>query len=222
MQLIAFYDMDKTITRRASFGPFLAHAVPRLAPWRLILLPAVVCVVLAYGANIIDRARLKEINLGLLLGRRINREKLANVAQSFAEKTRSTNVLSGALHRIRADQDAGYQVIIASASYEFYVVEIAKSLQIADVIATRAMLTGDDLRPEIDGENCYSVAKLDRVQAWLADHGIARSSAHIRFYSDHVSDAPCLDWSDEGFAVCPHPPLRELARRRGWPIFDWV
>ena len=55
----------------------------------------------------------------------------------------------------------------------------------------------------------------------MADKDLARGDAHIRFFSDHVSDAPCLDWADEGFAVNAHAPLRALAKKRGWAILDW-
>ncbi len=55
----------------------------------------------------------------------------------------------------------------------------------------------------------------------MAEEGIARDDAHIRFYSDHVSDAPALDWADEAFAVNAHGPLRELARQKGWAVLDW-
>ncbi|MEI9852831.1 MAG: haloacid dehalogenase-like hydrolase [Sphingomonas sp.] len=75
--------------------------------------------------------------------------------------------------------------------------------------------------PVIEGENCYGAAKLRMVEAWMAERGIARADAHVRAYSDHVSDAPLLAWADEGFAVNAHGPLRALAKERGWPILDW-
>jgi hypothetical protein len=37
---LAIYDMDKTITRRATYTPFLVHACARLAPWRIVLSPS--------------------------------------------------------------------------------------------------------------------------------------------------------------------------------------
>ncbi|MGL1278516.1 HAD family hydrolase, partial [Vibrio parahaemolyticus] len=71
------------------------------------------------------------------------------------------------------------------------------------------------------GENCYGAAKLAMIEAWLAREGIAREKATVRFYSDHVSDAPALAWADEAFAVNPHPPLRAMAQARGWTVLDW-
>jgi phosphoserine phosphatase len=43
----------------------------------------------------------------------------------------------------------------------------------------------------------------------------------VRFYSDHVSDRPAFEWSDEPVAVNPHAKLRRLAEQRGWTIEDW-
>ena len=36
---LAIYDMDRTVTRGPTFGPFLWHAMWRLAPWRVLLAP---------------------------------------------------------------------------------------------------------------------------------------------------------------------------------------
>ena len=36
---LAIYDMDRTVTRGPTFGPFLWHAMRRLAPWRALLAP---------------------------------------------------------------------------------------------------------------------------------------------------------------------------------------
>jgi phosphoserine phosphatase len=196
---ISIYDMDKTITRAATFGPFLRYGVPRIAPWRVVLVPVVLLVTLAYGLRLIGRGALKETNLALLMGRRINAAKLAETSRGFASQMIAKNMLRGALDQIAADRAAGYRIVIASATME-----------------------GDDVRPKIDGENCYADAKLAMVKNWCAAQGIERTSAHIRFYSDHVSDAPCLDWADEAFAANPHPPLRRLAAHMGWTIVDWA
>ena len=82
---LAIYDMDRTITRRATYTPFLIHAALALAPWRLALLPLVLLSMLAYGLKLIDRGRLKEINYRLLIGRGVAPERLEPVVESFAD-----------------------------------------------------------------------------------------------------------------------------------------
>ena len=39
MSDLAIYDLDRTVTRRATYTPFLLHCAVRRAPWRLLLLP---------------------------------------------------------------------------------------------------------------------------------------------------------------------------------------
>lgn len=221
MHRIAIYDMDKTITRKSTFGPFLFYAVPRHQPWRLIFAPLLFFTILAFVLRWIDRAQLKVINLELMLGKRIRRTELDRLSEGFAGRTLANNVLKGALDRIASDRAEGYRIVMATASYRFYVTHIARLLGIADVIATETTELAEEIAPAIQGENCYGDAKLATVELWLNAQGIKREDAHIRFYSDHVTDAPCLGWANEGYATNPHEPLRQLAKERDWTVFDW-
>jgi HAD superfamily phosphoserine phosphatase-like hydrolase len=186
-------------------------------------MPLVGLTLLAYALRLIDRARLKEWNQSLLVGRSIHPDALGPIADSFAEKTALKNTLPGARERIAADHAAGYRLIMATASYKLYAEAIAHKLGFDATVATNT-LAGLDTRimAKIDGENCYGPAKLRMVTAWMHDEGIDRADAHIRFYSDHVSDSPAMDWADEAFAVNAHGPLRRMAKRKGWTILDWV
>ena len=83
MSDLAIYDMDRTVTRRATYTPFLFHCAMRRAPWRLLLLPLVLLSMLAYAARLIDRGRLKEINHRLLLGSRIHPRELRHKRVQF-------------------------------------------------------------------------------------------------------------------------------------------
>ena len=57
------------------------------------------------------------------------------------------------------------------------------------------------------------------VSIWLDKSGLERG--HVRFYSDHASDAPVFEWADEAVAVNPHAKLARLAATRGWAVEDW-
>ena len=222
MQRIAIYDMDRTITRAPTFGPFLIHAARKRHPWRLLLLPLVGVTSAFYAIGLIDRVRLKVLNQSLMVGRSVAAADLAPVVNSFAEKTLATNVLADARARIAADRADGFRIVMATASYRLYAEAIARATGFDDTIATNT-LVGLDTRvlAEVSGENCYGPAKLRMIQAWMHDQGIDRDSAHIRFYSDHVSDVPVFEWADERFAVNAHGPLRDLAGAQGWTVLDW-
>ena len=217
---LAIYDMDRTITRRATWTPFLLHCAARSAPWRLLFIPLVMASMLLYIAKIIDRGKLKEINHRLLLGGETHPAVLGPLVESFADATLRHNIRPGARAAIARDKAEGRRVVMATASYRFYARAIAEKLAFDACIGTNSIL-GLDARvhAKIDGVNCYGPAKLAMIEAWLADHGLTR--AHVRFYSDHASDAPVFDWADEAVAVNPHDRLKRLAAERGWPVEDW-
>ncbi|MCL6683588.1 HAD family hydrolase [Sphingomonas alba] len=216
----AIYDMDRTITRHATYTPFLLHCAVKRAPWRLLLLPFVILSMLAYVAKLIDRGRLKEINHRLLLGHKRHPHELKPLVDGFAEKTVAGNIRPGALKAIARDKAEGRRVVMATASYTLYADAVGRKLGFDDVIGTGSII-GLDARvhAKIDGENCYGPAKLSMVTDWLGKSGFKRG--HVRFYSDHASDAPVFEWADEAVAVNPHDKLRRLATERGWAIEDW-
>ena len=216
----AIYDMDRTVTRHATYTPFLLHCALRRAPWRLLLIPFVVASMLAYVLKLIDRGRLKEINHRILLGHKRHAHELKPLVDSFAERTIADNVRPGARAAIARDKAEGRRVVMATASYRLYADAIGRLLDFDDVIGTGSIIGLDErVHAKIDGENCYGPAKLRMVTDWLDKSGLERG--HIRFYSDHASDAPVFEWADEPVAVNPHDRLARLAEERGWRTEDW-
>jgi phosphoserine phosphatase len=195
MSDLAIYDMDRTVTKRPTYTPFLLHCALRRAPWRLLLLPLVAFSMIAYGLRLIDRARLKEINHHLLIGGHIHPRELKPLVDSFAGAQVARNVRPGARRAIARDKAEGRRLVLATASYRLYADAIAEHLGFDDVIGTGSMIGLDDrVHAKIAGENCYS---------------------------DHVSDQPVFEWADEAVAVNPHRKLRRLAEQRGWAVEDW-
>jgi len=218
---LAIYDMDRTVTRAPTFGPFLWHAMWRLAPWRVVLAPLALLATLAYALKLIDRGRLKELNYRLLVGA-ASPERLEPVVQSFADKQVRTNILPGARARLAEDKAAGRRLVMATASYRLYSAAIARRLGFDDVIATDTLIDSRGRTvATIDGANCYGLGKLDMIEGWLQKQGLDREAVHIRFYSDHVSDAPVHHWSDEAFATNAHARLVRVAQDEGWEVLDW-
>jgi HAD superfamily hydrolase (TIGR01490 family) len=217
---LAIYDLDRTLTRHATYTPFLLHCALHRAPWRLLLIPFVIGSMLAYVAKLIDRGQLKEINHRLLLGHRRHPHELKPLVDSFAAKTVAQNIRPGAKAAIARDHAEGRRVVMATASYRLYADAIGELLGFDDVIGTGSIIGLDErVHAKIDGENCYGPAKLGMVTRWLGKSGLTRG--HVRFYSDHASDAPLFEWADEAVAVNPHDRLAQLAKERGWKIEDW-
>jgi HAD superfamily hydrolase (TIGR01490 family) len=222
LKKIAIYDMDKTVTRRATYNGFLIHMAWHRSSWRLLLVPLLPFGLLLYAVKLWDRKRLKQFSQTLLVGHSVSRAAFSEHLERHAEMVLGNNVYTEVRHRIAEEKAAGYSHILATASYRLYVDAIAARLGFDHVIATE--LATDDsghVLARIDGHNCYDAEKLDRVKRWMGEQELLREHCHIRAYSDHISDEPLLSFSDEPFATNPHPPLAALARARGWPILDW-
>jgi len=220
---IAMYDMDRTITRSGTYSGFLIHVARRRQQWRLLFLPLVGLAGAAWSLRLIDRSRLKAINLRLLVGRRFTRAEIAPLAESYADRVVERGLHPAALEQIAADRAAGYRLLLATASFHLYVDAIARRLAIDDVLATQLDEPdgADHIHARLAGDNCYGEAKFARISDWLAANEITREAAHVRAYSDHVSDHPMLHFADEAVATTPSRGLKLLAPKMGWQVVDW-
>lgn len=219
---LAIYDLDRTITSLPTWTPFLLFAARRLAPWRLTLIPLVAVAALCRAIGLIDRDRLKTVMHRCLLGPAVKPDRLDAIVQRFADRFVRDHIQPGAHRQIAADRADGRRIVIATAAHRFYAAAIADRLGIADLIATEAPRNAaGEILPGFDGANCYGAAKQRMIAQWLAERGIDRASAHIRFYSDHGSDAPTFAWGDEAVVINANVRLSALAQQEGWRSEDW-
>ncbi len=222
MHKISLYDMDRTITVRGTYTPFLFHLLFARAPWRLIFLPLLPFGFIGYGLKLISRGRLKTFNQRMLMGSGPKLADLQPHIERFAEHVLRSNRHQKALDQIETDRAAGRTLVLVTASYELYAEAIARRLGFDHLIGTELEVDDEGrVRPRIIGENCYDDAKIGRIEALFAAQAWQRSASHVRAYSDHVSDQAMLEFADEAIATTPTPKMRRLAEQRGWPIVDW-
>ena len=207
---IAIYDLDETLTARATFTPFLIHAARCVAPWRLVLLPVWVLAMVLHKAGLYGRTGLKTFGMRLMVGRR-GPDKLEEVALRFA----ATRAFKPAIIReVERDLAAGTRVVVATAAFDFYAAPIAMRLGIGEVIGSRWDGLG------IPGGNCYGPAKFERILAWLADQEIERDDVRVRMTSDSFADGPLFDWADEAVFVSGSARANAAARERDWLVSE--
>jgi phosphatidylglycerophosphatase C len=219
---IAIYDLDKTITRRATFTRFLIYFARRTTPLRLVGLPIWICALLGYRLGLYPRKPLKQFGIALFMGRYICTDRLAQISARFADNVVERGLQPGAVARIQRDQENNALLVLATAAPEFYARIIATKLGVKVVIATCHATTADGKTlHRIHGENCYAEEKLRRIQCWLVDQGIDRKGARITFYSDDISDSPTLDFADDAFAVNPSKNFADAAAKAGWGILNF-
>lgn len=219
--MLSVFDLDRTLTILPTYTPFLLFAIRTRAPWRILLLPLLLPVAILYALKIVPRRTMKQAMHRAALGSRLAERDTARLADRFARRLVARGLYAEGLALIDAERAAGRRVVIATAAPHFYTAALARRLGIADVIATESTRRDGCLTPAIGSANCYGGDKRHRVAAFLDRAGIARERAHIRFYSDHISDLPMFGFADEAIAVNPSAKLRRLAEARSWPVLDW-
>ena len=219
---VTVFDVDRTLTRRPTYTRFLWFAMLRLHPWRMVLIPLLIPHALLYALGLIDRDAMKAAMHRVALGGALDRARATDVAEAFAAREVASGLYDAGRRTLDAERADGRRVVLATAAPELYIAPFAARLGVTDVIASRATWTGDRLSPRIAGTNCYGAEKARRVTEWLADKGLARDAIHLRFFSDHASDAPLFEDADDPVATNPSPRLRTLATGRGWRIVDWA
>ena len=219
LQEVLVIDLDRTITRQGTYSFFLLFAAMRLAPWRLVMVPAVVIAMVAYKANLISRKRLKEIMFRLILGRRVAKESMSDVVRKFAQYQLQHNIYPQARGMIAAAGDR--PVILATAAHRFYAETIAAALDIPHVVATDSVMDATHIYAAIEGENCYGIHKTRAISALLARFDVPRDRMLVYYVADDISDLPSFEWSEVPIVVNAKPKLAALAAARTWPVLDW-
>ncbi|WP_176473477.1 HAD family phosphatase [Sphingopyxis sp. GW247-27LB] len=218
---LSVFDLDRTLTILPTYSRFLLFAARHRAPWRLLLLPILLPIALLYALKLVPRRTMKQAMHRLALGRALPQRDAARLADRFARHLVARGLYAEGIALIERERAAGRRIVIASAAPHLYTAALARRLGIADVIASASTWRDGCLTPAIGGANCYGADKRGRIEAFLAQSGIARDAAHIRFYSDHVSDLPVFELADEAIAVNPSRALRAVAAERRWPVLDW-
>ena len=189
---VAIYDLDRTVLRTPTFTLFLLWAAWREAPWRLLLLPALAALMIGHALRLYGRDRFKPAAIRLMLGASIAPARAETLAAAFAAWRVPRDVPPGA-------EALGFDAIVASRH--------------------RRDDAGNWL-PLLDGSNCYGEEKARRVRAWLAANA-PDGTAHIRAYSDHLSDAPTFALAGEAWLIGRGDKYVRLAAKHGWRAADF-
>jgi HAD superfamily hydrolase (TIGR01490 family) len=112
-------------------------------------------------------------------------------------------------HRARGDT-----LLIITATNSFVAAPIARAFGIPHLLATEPEERNGRFTGKIAGIPCFREGKVQRLQTWLAQHGMTLADSW--FYSDSHNDLPLLEQVTHPVAVNPDEILGKIARSRGW------
>lgn len=208
---IALFDLDGTLIAWDCQLLF-RHFVLRREPWRMVFLP--IFLVFLPLVGLLGSDGMKRIFLSYLWG--IHRETLGHYARDFAQAVMPA-IYPDLRERLEAHRQRGHFLILASASPEWYVVEIGKALGFDLSLGTPVELGW--IFPELS--NHKGEAKVTRLQrvlpgSWF-EAGLLRD---CHGYTDSCADLPMLRLCAHATVVNPSLALRAIAECNAWDVMS--
>lgn len=111
--------------------------------------------------------------------------------------------------------------VVITATNSFVTWPIAREFGIENLIATEPEEVDGEFSGRVHGLPAFREGKVERLKAWLAEHGIAWDSLHETwFYSDSLNDLPLLNRVSHPVAVDPDETLKEHALAHDWRVIS--
>ena len=214
---VAVFDLDGTVTRRDTYVDFLLYTLAK-RPARLVCLPALAWYLLVHKLGMQSNHWLKARYLGAVAGG-LSKGQLAEICENFVSRTRAKNIKQPALDELARLRHEGYVLVLATASFGFYVRNLSAALKFDEVLCTEALFDdNDELTGELDGKNCIGVEKARRIAVLLSERGWSKVELG---YSDSKVDLPMLEMADRALVVDPSVSTQKVAVEKGFEILWW-
>lgn len=208
---LALFDLDGTLIAWDTQVLFCDHVLRREG-WRRAYL--VFFAAMLPAAKILGDEGMKRVFLSYLWG--VDRGKLAEWTREFVAGFFPDRCYPEMLDKLKRHREEGHLTILASASPEFYVGEVARVLGF-DVALGTSVEAAERMRLLPDLVNHKGAEKVRRISEMLGEppEGVWPRS---HGYSDSTADLPMLRCCVENTLVNPSSRLTEIGEADGWEI----
>ena len=214
---VAVFDLDGTITYKDTYVEFLIFCL-RKRPQRILRGGALLVYLCAYKCRLRSNHWLKARYLGAVAGG-LGGVQLDKLCAEFSELTLKNNIKPEALEEIHRLREQGYLLVLATASFEFYVRLIFEALEMDELLCSKAEYDcSGRLTGELDGSNCIGEEKASRVLKLL---GQFDSPTLERAYSDDKVDLPLFRLCAHALVVDPKAATEKVATANGFQVLRW-
>jgi phosphatidylglycerophosphatase C len=214
---VAVFDLDGTLTWRDTLFPFLMSFLLR-HPWRALRLwrlPFALCSFLVQNR---DRGLLKSRVIRMVMGGAA-RSVIEACADSFVDTLKPRHRFRpAALAMLEAHRTAGDHLVLLSASPDFYVPRIGRSLGFERTLCTEIEWRDDRLAGTLKTVNRRGAEKL-RCLRWLRTQ---YPGLPIVAYGNSASDLDHMRHADRALLVNANAAARALAVQWGIPASNWT
>jgi HAD superfamily hydrolase (TIGR01490 family) len=129
-------------------------------------------------------------------------------------------LVPGGRRQVERHRAEGHVLAILSSSPTYVTRPIAEALGIDEVLSTTFEVAAGEFTGRLVGPACVGRGKIHWAEDLVSRHDIDLTNSW--FYTDSYTDMPMLERVGNQVVVNPDPRLRRTAKRRGWPVQDWV
>jgi|CXWL01.1.fsa_nt_gi phosphatidylglycerophosphatase C len=212
---LIIFDLDRTLTRRDTFLPYLAGFLLQ-NPTRIFKCIGLPFAVAKFYLGLINNGQLKEAFLSAVLGG-MSRHKIEAWTKQFVPQLVSHGLNKKALEVLRGHQQAGDLLVLMTASPDCYVLELGRVLGFEEIICTATEYVDEKVTGRLASANVRGTEKLRRFECLRR-----RFPNHfITAYADNSSDVPLLLAVDRGILVNGSLRTRAVVLEHGLSFCSW-
>jgi len=214
---LCFFDMDRTLIAGNSGVSFMRYSLRRKKTTRWKVVKSIFDY-WRYRFDLLDMKKAYKDSLRPLAGAR--EEELEQFCREWFEEVLRDLIYPEARECVQLHMGRGESVAIISNSTTYNVLPLAQCLGVPHVLATQlevrdGLFTGNYIEPL-----CFRDGKIFWAERLARRLGVNLGDS--TFYTDSITDLPLLERVKYPRVVNPDPRLRALARKRGWPIQDFL
>lgn len=213
----AIFDFDGTLIEGYSAGALYSHRARNfeIGPDELVR-----TVVAALGGPLDEAGFTALMERGVRGWAGRTEDELIELGEQLFARETGGALFHGAWRLVRAHQNQGHTVVIATSATRLQVQPMARELGIEHVLCTELESEGGVLTGRVAGRPLWGDGKVAAVRELAHRRDVDLQVSHA--YANGDEDVPLLDEVGRPHPVNPQPLLAEHAQARGWSTVEFA
>ena len=216
VRYIAFFDLDKTITKAIS-GRALARKAFSKGLLRGFRLLSALWYGTLYRLKLADPVTVTEKMAGWVKG--LPEQAITDISAEVFMETMLPSIHPEVYEELNIHKNNNARTVILSSSITPICAAIADHLGIDDIICSSLESKDGVFTGKPVGRLCYGDEKLARIRDYCEKYNTNVSDAW--YYGDSIMDAPPLGIVGNPVCISPDKKLRKIAEENHWRVYLW-
>jgi HAD-superfamily subfamily IB hydrolase, TIGR01490 len=213
---IAFFDLDRTITKAIS-GRALARGALRKGILKSSDLAIGLYFAIFYRLRLADPVMIMEKMTNWVKG--MSEKTLTDLCLEVFKKVMLPSIHPEVFNELKMHKENNALTVILSSSLVPMCKAVAEYLEMDDIICSELEIKDGYLTGKPVGNLCYGDEKLIRLKEYCEKNNTTVADAW--YYGDAIIDQPALSIVGNPVCINPDKKLERVAKKNKWRIYIW-